>query len=442
MRANLAVALYLAVSLTASSAALSATAPAGPSKMLTDPALSKDRIAFVYGNDVWTCRLDGGGVQRITSGPGVKMRPAFNPDGSLLAFSAELDGNLDVFVVPAAGGVPKRLTWHPGRDVVQGFTPDGKSVLFTSPRAAFNNRHTQLYTVPVEGGLTTPLPIPYASRAAYSPDGKTIAYNPNNPAHLQWKRYRGGLVSKVWLYTIASNAIDRVPQPATRCNDVDPMWLGDTLYLRSDRDGEFNLYALKQTADANDPSKKSFSLSPLTHYTDFPVLNASAAAGRIVYEQAGTLHLYDVASSKTADLAITVAGDLLETRPRWAKGAKWIRGAALSPSGARAAFEFRGEIVTVPAEKGDPRNLTETTAAHESAPAWSPDGKEIAYVSDESGENELVVRAQDGSGAPRKVKVPGSGFYEDLVFSPDGRKLVLTDNSLTLWLVDLASGAS
>ena len=423
------VALSLALSFTASAA----SAPGGPSKMLTDPALSAERIAFVYGNDIWTCRLDGSDVARITSGPGVKMRPAFSPDGSLLAFSAELDGNLDVYVVPAAGGVPKRLTWHPGRDVVQGFTPDGKSVLFTSPRAADNNRHAQLYTVPVEGGPETALPIPYASRAAYSPDGKTIAYNPNNPAHLQWKRYRGGLVSKVWLFDVASNAIDRVPQPATRCNDADPMWLGAALYLRSDRDGEFNVYAY----DA-----KSKALTRLTDYKEFPVLNAAAAAGRIVFEQAATLHLLDLASSKTTDLSITVAGDLLETRPRWAKGAKWIRGAAISPSGARAAFEFRGEIVTVPAEKGDPRNLTETTAAHERAPAWSPDGKEIAYVSDESGENELVVRAQDGKGAPKKIKVPGAGFYDDLVFSPDGKKIVLTDNSLTLWIVDLASGAS
>jgi tricorn protease len=172
MRVRLAA---VALSLALSSAALAASAPSGPSKMLTDPALSADRIAFVYGNDIWTCRLDGSGVTRITSGPGVKMRPAFSPDGSLLAFSAELDGNLDVYVAPAAGGVPKRLTWHPGRDVVQGFTPDGKSVLFTSPRAAVNNRHTQLYTVPVDGGLETALPIPYASRAAYSPDGKTIA---------------------------------------------------------------------------------------------------------------------------------------------------------------------------------------------------------------------------------------------------------------------------
>jgi tricorn protease len=425
-----AVALSLALS---SSTFAAATAPGGPSKMLTEPALSADRIAFVYGNDIWTCRLDGSGVQRVTSGPGAKARPAFSPDGSLLAFSADLDGNLDVFVVPASGGVPKRLTWHPGRDVVQGFTPDGKSVLFTSPRAAVNNRHAQLYTVPVDGGLETALPIPYAARASYSPDGRTIAYNPNNPAFLQWKRYRGGLVSKVWLLDTASNAIERVPQPATRCNDADPIWLGGTLYFRSDRDGEFNVYSF----DA-----KSKAITRLTDHKDFPVLNVAAAAGHIVYEQAGTLHLFDPATKKTTDLAITVAGDLLETRPRWARGAKWIRGAALSPSGARAAFEFRGEIVTVPAEKGDPRNLTNTVAFHETAPAWSPDGKEIAYVSDESGENEVVVRAQDGKGAPRRIKVPGTGFYDELVFSPDSKKLALTDNSLTLFIVDLASGSS
>jgi len=428
------------------SSAAFAAPPAGPSKMLTDPALSAERIAFVYGNDVWTCRLDGGGVARITSGPGAKLRPAFSPDGSLLAFSAELDGNLDVYVVPAAGGVPKRLTWHPGRDVVQGFTPDGKAVLFTSPRAASNNRHTQLYTVPVEGGVETALPLPYANRAAYSPDGRTIAYNPNAPAHLQWKRYRGGTVSRVWLLDVATNALEKVPQPATRCNDADPMWVngpgGATLALRSDRDGEFNLYTLAETIDPKDPSKKSLSLKALTHYTDFPVLNASSAAGRILFEQSGTLHLYELSSNKVTDLTITVPGDLLETRPRWAKGAKWIRGAALSPSGARAAFDFRGEIVTVPAEKGDSRNLTNTVAVHESAPAWSPDGKSIAYVSDESGENEIVVRAQDGKGAPKKLKIPGAGFYSDLVFSPDGKKLVLSDNSLALWVVDVASGAA
>ena len=413
-------------------AAFAAAAP-GPTKMLTTPALSADRIAFVYASDIWACRLDGSGVQRITSGPGAKMSPAFSPDGSLLAFSAELDGNLDVYVVPASGGVPKRLTWHPGRDVVQGFTPDGKAVLFTSPRAAVNNRHTQLYAVPVEGGVEAPLPIPNASRAVLSPDGKTIAYTPNAPRHLQWKGYRGGTVSRVFLFDVATYAIEKVPQPESRCNDLSPVWLDGALYLTSDRDGEFNLYAY---------DRKGKSLSRVTSHADFPVLSAAAAAGRIVYEQGGTLHLLDPKAGTARDVPAVVAADLLETRPRFAKGAKWIRDAALSPSGARVAFEFRGEIVTVPAEKGDPRNLTNTPGAHERAPVWSPDGKEIAYVSDESGEVQLVVRSQDGKGVPRRFKLPGAGFYDRLAFSPDGKKLALTDNSWSLFVVDLASGAA
>jgi len=399
--------------------------------MLTQPALSADRVAFVYGNDVWTARLDGSGVARITSGPGVKSSPAFSPDGTLLAFTAELDGNPDVYLVPAAGGVPKRLTWHPSRDTVQGFTPDGRAVLFASPREAVNNRHDQLYTVPVEGGMPTKLPIPNASRAVFSPDGKTIAYTPNRPAHLQWKRYRGGTVSRIWLYDVATHAVVKVPQPETRCNDLNPAWLGGTLYLTSDRDGEFNVYAY-------DP--KAGRLARLTAHDDFPVLAAAAANGKVVYEQAGLLHLFDPATKKGAPIPVTVNADLLETRPRWAKGAKWVRGASLSPSGARVALEFRGEIVTVPAEKGDPRYLTNTTGANEREPAWSPDGTSIAYVSDESGEYELVVAAQDGKGTPRRIKVPGSGFYDRLAWSPDSRKIALTDNSWSLWVVDLASG--
>ncbi len=404
---------------------------ASPTKMLTQPALSAERVAFVYGNDLWTARLDGTNVQRITSGPGVKSNPAFSPDGALLAFSAELDGNLDVFVVPAVGGVPKRLTWHPSRDTVQDFTPDGKAILFSSPREATNNRHDQLYIVPVDGGVETRLPIPYASRAVYSPDGKTIAYTPNRPAHLQWKRYRGGTVSRIWLYDVATHTVVKVPQPDGRCNDLNPTWVGETLYLTSDRDGEFNVYAF----DA-----KSKSLSKVTAHDDFPVLAAAAASGRVVYEQAGLLHLLDPATKKAAPLPITVNADLLETRPRWAKGAKWAREGSISPSGARVALEFRGEIVTVPAEKGDPRYLTATPGAHERGPAWSPDGKEIAYLSDESGEYELVIAAQDGKGTPRRIRVPGSGFYDRLTWSPDAKKIALTDNSWALWVVDLATG--
>ncbi|MBK9374423.1 MAG: PD40 domain-containing protein [Holophagales bacterium] len=424
-------ALLALLALSPRAGAATTAAPAGPTKMLTQPALSADRVAFVYGNDIWTSRVDGTGVARITSGPGAKTSPAFSPDGSLLAFTGELDGNLDVFVAPATGGVPRRLTWHPSRDTVQGFTPDGKAVLFASPREAFNNRHDQLYTVPVEGGLETKLPIPHAARAVYSPDGKTIAYTPNRPAHLQWKRYRGGTVSRIWLYDVATHAVVKVPQPEGRCNDLTPAWVGETLYLTSDRDGEFNVYAF----DA-----KAKSLAKVTSHADFPVLNAASAAGKIVYEQAGLLHLLDPVTRKASPLPITVNADLLETRPRWAKGAKWVRDASLSPSGTRVALEFRGEIVTVPAEKGDPRYLTATPGAHERGPAWSPDGKEIAYVSDESGEYELVVAPQDGKGTPKRIKVPGSGFYDRLAWAPDSKKIALTDNSWTLWVVDLPTG--
>jgi len=429
MRLRVAASLALLVLVLVPPAA--SAAPASPTRMLTQPALSADRVAFVYGNDVWTSRLDGTAVQRITSGPGLKTSPAFSPDGTLLAFSAELDGNVDVFVVPADGGVPKRLTWHPGRDTVQGFTPDGKAVLFTSPREAFNNRHTQLYTVPVEGGVETKLPIPHADRAVFSPDGKTIAYTPNSPRHLQWKRYRGGTVSRIWLYDVATHAVVKVPQPEGRCNDLNPAWVGGTLWLTSDRDGEFNLYTFDSGAK---------SLAKVTAHDDFPVLAAAAANGKLVYEQAGLLHLLDAATGKAAPIPVTVNADLLETRPRWAKGPKWVRDASLSPSGARVALEFRGEIVTVPAEKGDPRTLTATPGAHERGPAWSPDGTSIAYVSDEGGEYQLVVAPQDGKGAPKRIRVPGSGFYDRLAWSPDSAKIALTDNSWTLWWVDVASG--
>ncbi|MHB8800573.1 MAG: S41 family peptidase, partial [Thermoanaerobaculia bacterium] len=235
----------------------------------------------------------------------------------------------------------------------------------------------------------------------------------------------------IWLYDVATHAVVKVPQPDGRCNDLNPTWVGDTLYLTSDRDGEFNVYAF----DA-----KSKALSKVTAHDDFPVLHAAAANGKVVYEQAGLLHLLDAATKKAAPLPITVNADLLETRLRWAKGAKWVREGSISPSGARVALEFRGEIVTVPAEKGDPRYLTATPGAHERGPAWSPEGKEIAYLSDESGEYELVVAPQDGKGTPRRIRVPGSGFYDRLTWSPDAKKIALTDNSWALWVVDLATG--
>jgi tricorn protease len=402
-------------------------------RLLHQPALSSTHVAFVYGDDLWVARIDGSDVRRLTTDDAVESNPAFSPDGTTIAFSAQYDGNTDVYVVPVEGGAPRRLTWHPGPDVVQGFTPDGRRVLFTSPRAVFTTRHTQLFTVSLDGGMPDALSIPNASSGAYSPDGRRLAYNPLAPRFEQWKQYRGGTVSRIWLFDFTNQDVEKVPQPATRANDVDGMWIGGTLYFRSDRAGEFNLFSYVPG---------SGTVRQLTTHRDFPVLRASAGGGKIVYEQAGYLHLLDPATSTARRLTIGVSSDLRETRPRFVKGGRWIRNATISPTGARAAFEFRGEIVTVPAEKGDARNLTNSPGAHERAPAWAPDGTRVAYFSDASGEYELNIVSHDGKGEARKIRPGGAGFYANLQWSPDSRKVAYTDNAQALYVMDLEKGAA
>ncbi|MFZ2490946.1 MAG: PDZ domain-containing protein [Thermoanaerobaculia bacterium] len=401
-------------------------------RLLTQPAVSAQRIAFAYANDLWVAGIDGAGVRRLTSHPGVEGNPRFSPDGKLIAFSGEYDGNVDVYIVAAEGGVPQRLTWHPGEDLPQGFTPDGAAVVFTSPREVHTMRYRQLFTVPVGGGAVTKLPIPNAAEATLSPDGAHIVYQPLYEAFTQWKNYRGGTASRLMVFDTKSYAVEQIPQPAGRANDTDPMWVGDRIYFLSDRAGELNLHSF-------DPRSKA--VAQLTRFTDFPIVGATAGAGKIIFEQAGWLHLFDPASSGVTRLQIGVAADLLESRPRFMKGAKYLRNASLSPTGARAAIEFRGEIITVPAEKGDDRNLTRSTGAHDRAPAWSPDGKSIAWFSDESGEYQLFIQAQDGKTPPRKIALSGAGFYADPLWSPDSARIAFTDNSRSLFVLDVASGS-
>ena len=419
--------------------ALALLAPAGvraidlaDTRLVADPATSGRLVAFAYANDLWVAGTDGAGVRRLTSHPGVESGPRFSPDGLQVAFTGRYEGNVDVYVVPSAGGVPKRLTYHPGNDVALGFTPDGRSVLFSSGREVYTGRYTQLFTVPVEGGFPTRLSIPNASKAQVSPDGKTTAYVPLAEPFNQWKRYRGGTAARILLFDNASHAVEPVPQPAGRCNDTDPMWVSGRLVFRSDRDGEFNLYAFDRGTKA---------VTRLTSHVDFPVVNASAGGGRVAYEQAGYVHLLDPATGASTRLKLGVAADLVETRSRWAKGAKWVRNASLSPSGARVAFEFRGEIVTVPREKGDDRDITRTPGVHERSPAWSPDGKWIAWFSDEGGEYGLVLAPQGGQGKARRLPLSGAGFYANPKWSPDSKKLAFADNSMTIFLLDVATGA-
>ncbi len=430
-------ALIHAFALTCLTAVLPGSATATDTQdtwLLADAAIGETHIAFSYDGDLWTARRDGREVRRLTTHAGTEANPVFSPDGKLLAFSAQYDGNVDVYVVPVEGGVPRRLTWHPGTDLVLSFTPDGTAVLFRSGRAVFTNRHTQLFTIPIAGGFPEQLAVPNADKASYSPDGKRLAYTPLGERFRQWKNYRGGTVTRIWLYDSSDHAVQQIPQPKGRCNDTDPMWVAkETIYFRSDRNGEFNLFAY-------DVKKKT--VRQLTKHADFPIVGAAAGAGSIIYEQAGRLHVFDIKTQKSALLKVGVAAELLETRPRYVKGSQYIRNADVSPSGSRAVFEFRGEIVTVPAEKGDPRNLTLSPGAHERSPAWSPDGKSIAYFSDESGEYELHVQRVGKQSAVKKYKLPGSGFYFDARWAPDSKAICYGDNSLSYYWIDLESGVS
>lgn len=400
-------------------------------RLLSQPAVSGTHVAFAYAGDLWSSKLDGSDVRRLTTADGDEGSPVFSPDGSMIAFTGNYDGNQDVYVIPVGGGSPRRLTYHPGADVAQAFTPDGKRVLFTSGRNAFTGAHSQLYTVSIDGGAEDRLPIPNAYQATYSPDGKRIAYNALPPAFLQWKHYRGGRNSVISLFTSGSNTVEKIPQPASRSNDIDAMWVGDVVYFRSDRDGEFNLYAY---------DTKTKQVRALTKYADFPVLGAAAGGGKIVFEQAGWLHVMDVGSTQAKKLAIGVAADLREVRPRWARGPQYIRNLDISPTGARAVLEFRGEIVTVPAEKGDVRNLTNSAGANDRSPAWSPDGARIAWFSDEGGEYQLHIASQDGKGEHKTYKPAGNGFYDRPRWSPDGARIAYLDNSQSIYVIDLKSG--
>jgi tricorn protease len=397
--------------------------------LLQKPTLSRTHIAFVYAGDLWTVPREGGAAQRLTSGAGVETNPVYSPDGSTIAFTGEYDGNTDVYTVPADGGVPKRLTWHPAADTVLSWTPDGKKILFASNRDSYVGLQ-QLYTMDVNGSFPERLPLPWGWEAAYSPDGKRLAYVPMRRAFNVWKRYRGGDTTPIWLAALADSKIEKIPRDNS--NDYNPLWIGGKVYFLSDRSGPVTLFSYDTRTRQVKEEVKNDSF-------DFKSIGAGTSGDAIVIEQFGGLAIFDLRTSQLAPVSVRIAGDLPEVRPRMVNVGTRLSNAHLSPNATRAVFEARGEIVTVPAEKGDPRNLTNSASVMERSPAWSPDGKTIAYFSDESGEYALHLAPQTGAGDVVKITMPEPGFYREPRWSPDSKKLAFTDSHMRVWYVDIES---
>lgn len=412
-------------------ASFAQTPPEGDAPFIfRNPTISRTEVVFEYGNDLWIAPRTGGAARQLTSGPGAETNPIFSPDGSKIAFTGQYDGSVDVFVVPAAGGVPKRLTWHPGADQAVAWTPDSQRLIFSSSRTANSPRYAELFSISIDGGPETKLPVPVGYEAAFSPDGRRMAYVPMGRAFSAWKRYRGGMTTPVWIADLDTSKVEKIPRDNS--NDYCPMWVGGKVWFLSDREGVTTLFSY-------DPQSKKVARAVENKGGDFK--SASAGPDAIVIEQLGALHLFDLKSAKLTPLKVTVSGDLAEVRERFVKIGTRLTNPGISPSGVRAVFEGRGEILTVPAEKGDPRNLTNTPGVMERDPAWSPDGRSIAYFSDASGEYELHVAPQDGKGDVRKFRIEEKPtFYRAPVWSPDSKKISFIDAHLNLWVLDIDSG--
>ena len=406
-------------------------------RLLRHPTVSRDQIAFEYAGDLWVVSRSGGQARRLTSTQGVEIEPYFSPDGTQIAYSSTVAGNTDVYVVAASGGNPKRLTYHPGNDRVRGWTPDGRRVVFASARiSAPQQAYVKLWTIGLDGGLPEQVPMPRAFSGAYSPDGRRIAYEEFQTAFIpdwyensMWRHYRGGRTHPISVMNLADHSVEKLPW--NNSNDTEPMWIGNTIYFLSDRNHTANLFSYRTDTKQ---------LTQLTQHDDFDIMTASAGADAIVYEQAGYIHLVDSKTGKSTRLNIEATGDLPWTRPQFKRVASMIRNYTLSSTGVRAAFEARGEIFTVPTEKGDYRNLTQSPGAHDRSPVWSPDGSQLAWLSDASGEYKLIIGDPIGVTTGRSIELPTTGFYSAPAWSPDGKQILLQDNHRNLWTMDVASG--
>jgi len=399
--------------------------------LLEAPSVGRSHIAFAHAGDIWIVERSGGDARRLTNHPARETYPTFSPDGSEVAFTrfnpAGGPFSWDVFVVSVAGGEPRRLTFHPDLDFPINWTPDGKNVVTLSFRHRTSLLGGRLYTVPAGGGFPTEVNVPRGWAGSFSPDGKRIAYTPllNALETVGWRNYRGGGTSKIWIVRLSDGATEAVPHG--NFNDLSPMWIGNKVYLISDRTGTENLFVYDTI---------SKTVTQLTRFNKHGVKSASANGDAIVFNQAGALHVFDTRTNQANKIDVRISGDFPETKPRKIDVTQWTTFAGLSPDARNLLLGIRGEIVMANVGSGAVENITKTGAA-ERNPVWSPDGKWIAYFSDESGELQIVLR-EIKTGAVRRLAMPGKpSFYSELQWSPDSKKLVFSDAHLSLWYFDL-----
>ena len=397
--------------------------------LLQSPTISAEHVVFRYADDLWIVGRHGGEARRLTSSPGRETAPQLSPDGKLVAFSAQYQGNTDVYTLPVEGGTPTRLTWHPGGDTVLDWMPDGSGVIFSSYRDSAAPAG-KAFVASLAGGTPAALELPKVSHLAVDQDASHFAYTPTRDAFGTWKRYRGGRLASVWLFDRATHDVEVVPHGLA--NDSFPVWLGDEVAFGSDRDGVMNLFTFM-------PGDKD--VSQITEYTDFHIRSMDGGAGLCVFEQAGSLHVFNPKDRSVEDLVIEVKSDGLFATPRWQKAGQTVRQGDIAPNGKRAVFEMRGEIVSMPREHGDARNLTNSPGAHDRSPAWSPDGKRIAWLSDADGEYKLHLQESRGRGNVEVLDLGAGGFFRDLSWSPDGEQILFVTKTNRIAYVSVADGS-
>ncbi|PWT98627.1 MAG: peptidase S41 [Bacteroidetes bacterium] len=395
------------------------------------PDVSKTQIVFTYANDLWLVPKDGGTAVRLSSPPGVESFPKFSPDGKTIAFSANYDGNQDVYAIPATGGIPVRLTEHGYPDRVVDWQPDGKRILFASIRESGKERFNQFYTVAPTGGPTEKLPLAYAEFGSYSPDGKQMALTFRSQVFRNWKRYRGGWNADIHIFNFTSLASENISASSDAADEL-PMWYDHYIYFLSDRGPEVRMNLWRY-----DLSNKTF--QQITTYKDYDIHFPSLGPDDIVFEQGGKLFLFQLANQQVKEVKVNLVTDDMALKPKLESVQNYIQHTDISPDGNRAIFEARGDLFSLPAENGYIKNISRTSGSAERAPAWSPDGKTIAYWSDESGEYELYFKDLEKDTPPKKLTSYGPGFRYNLFWSPDSKKIAFIDKAMSIKIYDVTS---